>query len=95
MMVNSYWKCGPLGNPACWNFRTISVRSGIWWQVQYQKAFLRLDLIPGMKQEDTKSVWVKDEKRGIRPDPVTIGIENGTNVELLSGLKEGDEVLFR
>ena len=39
-------------------------------------------------------VWVKDEKSGIRPVPVTVGIENGSNVEILSGLNEGDEVVI-
>jgi HlyD family secretion protein len=45
-------------------------------------------------EEGAKVVWIKDEKSGIRPVPVTIGIENGSNVELLSGLKEGDEVII-
>jgi len=49
--------------------------------------------MPGTK-EGAKTVWVKDEKSGIRPVPVTIGIENGSNVEILSGLKEGDEVII-
>jgi|WetSurSiteA1Bulk_404760.scaffolds.fasta_scaffold07788_2 HlyD family secretion protein len=48
--------------------------------------------LPGM--EGAKMVWVKDEKSGIRPVPVTIGIENGSNVEILTGLKEGDEVII-
>jgi HlyD family secretion protein len=41
-----------------------------------------------------KKVWVRDEKGGIHPVQVTIGIDNGTNVEILSGLKEGDEVII-
>jgi HlyD family secretion protein len=41
----------------------------------------------------TKTVWVKDDKMGLRPSMVKIGINNGTNVEILSGLKEGDEVV--
>lgn len=49
--------------------------------------------LPGMP-EGTKMVWMKDEKSGIRPVPVTVGIENGSNVEILSGLKEGDEVII-
>ncbi len=48
--------------------------------------------LPGM--EGAKMVWVKDEKNGIRPVPVTIGIENGSNVEILTGLNEGDEVII-
>jgi len=44
--------------------------------------------------DGSKMVWVKDDKGGIRPNRVTIGIDNGTNVEILSGLKEGDEVVI-
>jgi HlyD family secretion protein len=41
----------------------------------------------------TKTVWLKDEKMGLRPNMIKIGIDNGTSVEILSGLKEGDEVI--
>jgi len=41
-----------------------------------------------------KMVWVKDEKGGIKPNPIKIGIDNGTSVEILEGLKEGDEVVI-
>jgi HlyD family secretion protein len=41
-----------------------------------------------------KRVWIKDGKGGIRPNRVSIGIDNGTSVEILSGLKEGDEVII-
>ena len=53
-------------------------------------------MAPGMANPDPKikTVWVKDEKMGIRPVMVKIGIDNGTNVEILSGLKEGDDVVF-
>lgn len=44
--------------------------------------------------EGMKMVWVKDEKGGIKPNPIKIGIDNGTNVEILEGLKEGDEVVI-
>lgn len=40
-----------------------------------------------------KTVWVKDEKMGLRPNMIKIGIDNGNSVEVLSGLKEGDEVV--
>ena len=41
----------------------------------------------------TKTVWMKDEKLGIRPVMIKIGIDNGNSVEVISGLKEGDEVI--
>jgi HlyD family secretion protein len=41
----------------------------------------------------TKTVWLKDDKMGIRPAMIKIGIDNGTSVEVLSGLKEGDDVV--
>jgi HlyD family secretion protein len=40
------------------------------------------------------TVWVKDANGGIRPINVTTGIDNGSNTEILSGLKEGDEAVF-
>jgi HlyD family secretion protein len=42
----------------------------------------------------TKIVYIKDAKDGIRPIPVRTGIENGTDVEILQGLNEGDEVVI-
>lgn len=42
----------------------------------------------------TKTVWIKDDKMGIRPNMIKIGIDNGSNVEVLSGLNEGDEVVI-
>lgn len=38
-------------------------------------------------------VWVRDPQIGLIRYLVSIGIENGTSVEVLSGLKEGDEVI--
>jgi HlyD family secretion protein len=50
----------------------------------------------GMTNSDpkTKTVWIKDEKMGLRPNIIKIGIDNGTSVEVISGLKEGDEVII-
>jgi HlyD family secretion protein len=51
--------------------------------------------ISSVKSDLSKAtVWVKDNNGGIRPMPVTTGIDNGTNIEILSGLKEGDETVF-
>jgi len=41
-----------------------------------------------------KTVWIKDDKMGIRPTIVKLGIDNGSSVEILAGLSEGDEVVI-
>jgi HlyD family secretion protein len=41
----------------------------------------------------SKTVWLKDDKMGIRPAMIRIGIDNGNSVEVISGLNEGDEVV--
>jgi len=49
----------------------------------------------GVLNSDLKMVWVKDEKGGAHQVPVKIGItSNSGDVEILSGLKEGDEVII-
>jgi HlyD family secretion protein len=48
----------------------------------------------GTLPANEKKVWIKNDKGGIRPVIITTGIDNGTNVEVLSGLKEGDEVVI-
>lgn len=50
---------------------------------------------PGVNNNDpkTKTVWVKDNSMGMHIISIRIGIDNGTNVEVVSGLKEGDEVI--
>jgi len=52
--------------------------------------------MPGAASSDPKikTVWLKDEKMGLRPAVINIGIDNGSNVEIISGLKEGDEVVI-
>jgi HlyD family secretion protein len=44
--------------------------------------------------DGSKMVWIKDGKGGIRPNRITVGIDNGSNIEILTGLKEGDEVVI-
>lgn len=50
----------------------------------------------GMNNHEPKSkvIWVKNDVGGIRRNMITIGIENGSTVEVLSGLNEGDEVVI-
>jgi multidrug efflux pump subunit AcrA (membrane-fusion protein) len=48
----------------------------------------------GLEKDGGKMVWVKNDQGGIRPNPIKTGIDNGTNIEVVSGLKEGDEVII-
>lgn len=48
----------------------------------------------GSSSSNTKTVWVKEADKRVHPARVTTGIDNGTNVEITSGLKEGDEVVI-
>ena len=52
-------------------------------------------MMPGLANTDPKmkTVWVKDNMMGLHPNMIKIGIDNGSSVEVLSGLKEGDEVI--
>lgn len=59
------------------------------------KALMALSGIQhGQTEEKRGIVWVRDEQYGMRRNMVKIGIDNGTNVEILSGLNEGDEVII-
>jgi HlyD family secretion protein len=48
----------------------------------------------GFGKDGGKVVWVKNNQGGIRPNPIKTGIDNGTSIEVISGLKEGDEVII-
>jgi HlyD family secretion protein len=48
----------------------------------------------GFGKDGGKVVWLKDSVGGIRPNPIKTGIDNGTNIEVVSGLKEGDEIII-
>jgi HlyD family secretion protein len=41
-----------------------------------------------------KTVWVKDTGAVLRPAVIRTGIDNGSSIEVLSGLSEGDEVII-
>jgi HlyD family secretion protein len=43
--------------------------------------------------DHSKMVWIKDSKGDIKPVKIIAGIDNGTFIEILSGLNEGDEVI--
>lgn len=40
-----------------------------------------------------KTVWVKNADNSLKPVMIKLGIQNGSSVEVLSGLNEGDEVV--
>lgn len=48
----------------------------------------------GALPDGSKMVWIRDDQGGIKPNPVKIGIDNGSYVEIISGLNEGDEVVI-
>lgn len=41
-----------------------------------------------------KTVWIKDTNAVLRPAIIKAGIDNGSNIEVISGLNEGDEVII-
>jgi HlyD family secretion protein len=51
-------------------------------------------VIPQVTQVKKAMVWIRDGQYGLRPNMVETGINNGTTVEILTGLKEGDEVVI-
>ncbi len=76
-------------------------------QAYMQKMFAQMPAMPaggppagmpmpgaGFGKDGGKVVWVKNDQGGIRPNPIKTGIDNGTNIEVVSGLKEGDEVII-
>jgi multidrug efflux pump subunit AcrA (membrane-fusion protein) len=48
----------------------------------------------GEADPKVKTVWLKDDKGDVHPQMVVLGIENGSKVEITSGLKVGDEVVI-
>jgi HlyD family secretion protein len=43
--------------------------------------------------EGVMTVWVKNADNSLKPVIIQLGIQNGSNVEVLSGLNDGDEVI--
>ena len=52
------------------------------------------DQYKGESKQSINNVWLKDEIGRIKSVPIKTGINNGFNIEVLSGLKEGDEVII-
>lgn len=52
--------------------------------------------VPGERRvmEGMRRVWVKNDIGGIRPVLIKTGINNTSNIEIVSGLNEGDEVII-
>jgi HlyD family secretion protein len=48
---------------------------------------------PDRPSEDQKFVWIETDSTSIHRIPVRTGIDNGTNVEILSGLTQGEKVV--
>ncbi|MRR23019.1 hypothetical protein EG830_08570 [bacterium] len=53
-----------------------------------------LRTVPGEVTETAAKVWIRTAD-GIRPVPVQLGSNDGENAEVISGLKEGDEVVVK
>lgn len=49
---------------------------------------------PPLESNDASSVWVLDENGAISPKAVTIGASDGVNVQILSGINEGDQLVY-
>lgn len=54
------------------------------------------EIIPVSESSDpsVKTVWIKDPSSLLRPAGIITGIDNGSDIEVLSGLNEGDEVII-
>lgn len=47
-----------------------------------------------VNDQNTRTVWLKNDDTGLRRCKIKTGIDNGTSVEIVSGLEEGDEVVI-
>jgi len=47
-----------------------------------------------IQDNNTVTVWLKDQNNKIHKKAVNTGLDNGTEIEILSGLQEGDEVIL-
>ena len=49
---------------------------------------------PKSEDENSSMVWVLGENGAISPKQVTLGASDGVNVQILSGIKEGDQLVY-
>ncbi|MBU2928914.1 efflux RND transporter periplasmic adaptor subunit [Winogradskyella psychrotolerans] len=47
-----------------------------------------------MPSDNEKTLWVLEKDRSIVPKTVTLGASDGVNVQVLSGISEGDELVY-
>ena len=50
--------------------------------------------VTGQVSENNKTLWILASDRSITPKTVTLGASDGVNVQILSGLSEGDELVY-
>ncbi|WP_047245330.1 efflux RND transporter periplasmic adaptor subunit [Maribacter thermophilus] len=49
---------------------------------------------PKSGEDETTTVWVLESNGAISPKEVTLGASDGVNVQILSGINEGDELVY-
>jgi HlyD family secretion protein len=57
------------------------------------KAEVQVPSLPTLPDSTYRNIWIKNDK-GIFPIPVKIGIDDDINAQIISGIKEGDEVIL-
>ena len=44
--------------------------------------------------KDTSTLWVLDSKGAITPKTVTLGASDGVNIQIISGINEGEKLVY-